>query len=159
RLGIILFSFTIITEAVVYTSAIIFQRELWYKYFMLASLSGSLVSIAAVFVVTQFSQGLFAIYVCFILVSVVRSGLDLFFTRQRVFPINIDMQFAKRLTLDTLPIAFMLICNLIYFRVDILLLSFLKSSQDVGIYDLAYKFFDFLIALPLFLSNTLYPSL
>ena len=39
------------------------------------------------------------------------------------------------------------------------LLSILKSTKDVGIYGLSYKFFDFLIALPLFLSNSVYPFL
>jgi len=32
-------------------------------------------------------------------------------------------------------------------------------TKDVGIYGLSYKFFDFLIALPLFLSNAIYPFL
>jgi O-antigen/teichoic acid export membrane protein len=53
----------------------------------------------------------------------------------------------------------MLVFNLVYFRVDTILLSLLKTSNDVGVYGLSYKFFDFLIALPLFLSNSLYPFL
>jgi O-antigen/teichoic acid export membrane protein len=47
----------------------------------------------------------------------------------------------------------------VYFRADIFLLSILKTTKDVGIYGLSYKFFDFLIALPLFLSNAIYPFL
>jgi O-antigen/teichoic acid export membrane protein len=35
----------------------------------------------------------------------------------------------------------------------------LARTPDVGIYSLSYKFFDFLIALPLFLSNAIYPLL
>jgi O-antigen/teichoic acid export membrane protein len=40
-----------------------------------------------------------------------------------------------------------------------LLLALQKPTTDVAVYDLAYKVFDFLIALPLFLSNTIYPQL
>jgi O-antigen/teichoic acid export membrane protein len=39
------------------------------------------------------------------------------------------------------------------------LLSLFSSTKAVGIYGLSYKFFDFLIALPLFLSNAIYPFL
>jgi O-antigen/teichoic acid export membrane protein len=53
----------------------------------------------------------------------------------------------------------MLIFNLVYFRADRFLLSLLAPTKDVGIYGLSYKFFDFLIALPLFLSNAIYPFL
>jgi O-antigen/teichoic acid export membrane protein len=35
----------------------------------------------------------------------------------------------------------------------------MAPTKDVGIYGLSYKFFDFLIALPLFLSNAIYPFL
>ena len=53
----------------------------------------------------------------------------------------------------------MLFFNLVYFRIDIFLLSILKPSADVGIYGLSYKFFDTFLAIPLFLSNVLYPLL
>src|SRR5438046_5823597 len=35
----------------------------------------------------------------------------------------------------------------------------MRSSHDVAIYDISYKVFDFLIAIPLFLSNSLYPTI
>lgn len=82
-----------------------------------------------------------------------------FFAKRQVLPITIDTAFIKKLLVQTLPITFMLVCNLIYFRIDMFLLSLLKPSTDVAQYDLSYKFFDFFIALPLFLSNALYPSL
>jgi O-antigen/teichoic acid export membrane protein len=56
-----------------------------------------------------------------------------------------------------MPIGLMLIFNLIYFKADIILLSIFVPARDVGIYGLSYKFFDFLLALPLFLSNSIYP--
>src|SRR5258708_21706150 len=53
----------------------------------------------------------------------------------------------------------MLFFNLIYFRIDVLVLSLFQNTSAVGAYGLSYRFFDFLIALPLFLSNALYPTL
>ncbi len=76
-----------------------------------------------------------------------------------MFPFQLDTHFIKELTFETLPITLMLVCNLIYFRIDMMLLASLKPSTDVALYDMSYRFFDFFIAFPLFLSNALYPSL
>lgn len=159
RLGMTIFSFTLITEAILYTTSAVFQRELSYEYFMVSSVIGSIATLLFVLIATYFSNTLLFIYLSFILGGIVESGTALFFTKEGVLPPRIDTLFAKRLALETLPIALMLIFNLVYFRIDIILLSLMKPSQDVGIYDLSYKFFDFLIALPLFLSNALYPSI
>lgn len=159
RMGISLFSFTFITEAILYSSTAVFQRELSYEYFMVSSVVGSIATIFFVLVSTMFSHSLLPVILSYLLGGAVESGFALFFTREGIFPFSIDRQFVRKLTIETLPITLMLVFNLIYFRIDLLLLSFFKPSHDVAIYDLAYKFFDFLIALPLFLSNALYPSL
>jgi O-antigen/teichoic acid export membrane protein len=80
-------------------------------------------------------------------------------TRESIFPFYFDYSFAKKIFLSSAPLGLMLIFNLVYFRADIILLSILSSTKNVGIYGLSYKFFDFLIALPLFLSNAVYPFL
>jgi O-antigen/teichoic acid export membrane protein len=159
KLGITIFSFTLIPEAILYTATVIFQRELIYKYFMIASIIGSMVTILFVLISTTISYSLFFVFFSFIAGGMIESILALFFTKEAIMPFRIDVAFARKLTVEALPITLMLFFNLIYFHVDILLLAMLKPSRDVAIYDLAYKFFDFLIALPLFLSNTLYPSI
>jgi len=159
RIGIMFFSFTLITEAIVYTATAVFQRELSYEYFMVSSVIGSVTTLFLVLVVTVFSNSLYFVYLSYIVGAIIESGLALFFTREGVLPPKIDIRFARKLTLETVPVALMLIFNLIYFRIDMILLSLFKPSTDVGIYDMAYNFFDFLIALPLFLSNALYPSI
>lgn len=159
RLGITIFSFTLITEAMLYCSTAVFQRELSYEYFMISSVIGSFATLFFVFLMSIFSHSLFFVLGSYILGGILESGLALFFTKQSLFPVKVSIGFIKKLAIDTLPIALMLIFNLIYFRIDIIILSLYKSSQDVALYDLAYKFFDFLIALPLFLSNALYPSI
>jgi len=91
--------------------------------------------------------------------SLISSLLMLFWTKQNFLPLSFNTKFFKELLRESLPLGLMLFFNLVYFRSDIFLLSFMKSTSDVGIYGLSFKFFDFLIALPLFLSNSLYPVL
>lgn len=159
RTGIAIFSFTLITEALTYTALAFFQRELSYEYFMIATIIGSFSTLFFVFISTFFPYSLLFVLLSYVLGGIIKSGLALLFTKESMLPITLDPHFVKKLTMETLPITLMLVCNLIYFRIDMLLLSSMKSSSDVALYDLSYKFFDFLIALPLFLSNALYPSL
>ncbi len=159
RLGIAIFSGTLITESILFSAFAVFQRKRIYQKFMVATVVGSLATIifVGIFGVLQFS--LVFIFFAFLLGAVIEAGFSLFYTDEALFPIHVDPVFVKRLAIETFPVALMLLFNMVYFRIDMILLSFLKPSSDVAFYDIAYRVFDFLIALPLFLSNVLYPKL
>lgn len=159
RLGIVIFSLSILTEGILVSSAAIFQRELRYDLFMLSTIVGSIAALFFTSIVTIAGLPLMYIFAGLVLGAVIESTSALLFTKESIFPLIVDHRFIRRLIKDTLPLTLMLVFNAIYFRVDMILLSLLKSTTDVAIYDIAYKFFDFLIALPLFLSNALYPGL
>ena len=159
RLGILLFSLTILTESMMTTAAAIFQRELTYKFFMLANAVGSVITLVLVLLFTSGSQMFLSIFIAFVIGGLFESFLALWLTKEKLLPLSINISYAKKLLADAFPVTLMLLFNLIYFRIDIIILSFFRTSHDVGVYDLAYKVFDFLIALPLFLSNSLYPKL
>lgn len=159
RLGILVFSLTIITESILYTSSAIFQRNLSYFHFMISSIIGGVVAVGLVGLFALLSYPIIYIYFAYVISGVAESLTALYLTRERVFPPRIDHEFIRRLAKETFPITLLLVFNLIYFRIDMILLSVLRTSKDVAIYDLSYKVFDFLIALPLFLSNALYPSI
>lgn len=159
RFGILIFSFTILTESLLITSAAVFQRELTYEYYMVASLVGSIVSLLLISIFTAFSYTLIYVLFAFLLGGVAESATALILTEEKILPIRLDLPFIKKITRETVPITLMLLFNLVYFRIDIILLSLMRTSHDVAIYDISYKVFDFLIALPLFLSNSLYPRI
>lgn len=159
RTGILLFSFTIITEAVLFSSFAVFQQKLIYQRFMLATIVGSVVSLSVVGFFILSGLSLFWVFVGLVIGAAIEAFVALFFTEEKLFPLHVSFQFVKRLTIETLPVTAMLLFNLIYFRVDMILLSLFRSSQEVGVYDISYRVFDFLIALPLFLSNVLYIKL
>ncbi|HXS14562.1 MAG TPA: oligosaccharide flippase family protein [Candidatus Saccharimonadales bacterium] len=159
KLGILLFSVTLVTEGILYSATALFQKKLAYKNQALSAAWGAVVSLLLVGLVFFLSLPLLFIVLAFVLGGVVESLVALFLTKEAIAPLSIDTKFVKSLAVQTAPITLMLLLNLVYFRVDGFLLALMKSTRDVGIYDLAYKFFDFLIALPLFLSNSMYPHL
>ncbi len=58
-----------------------------------------------------------------------------------------------------LPIAVMLILSVIASKVDTIILGVHTQAINVGQYGLAYRFFDVILVLPVFLMNALYPQL
>ncbi len=65
----------------------------------------------------------------------------------------------KRLFLEAVPMAIALVLIKIYFQIDVILLSFLKGSYDVGIYSAAYKVLEVLITVPAMFVGSVLPSL
>lgn len=159
RAGIAIFSFTILTEAIVYTASALFQKKLTYHHLTFASVAGSLVSLCLIPVFFLLFHSLISLFIALLLGAVVRAVYALVITKQGIKTPSLDLKFIKTMFTQTLPITIMLIFNLIYFRIDMVMLSVMKSPHDVAIYNLSYSVFDFLIALPLFLSNTLYPKI
>jgi O-antigen/teichoic acid export membrane protein len=159
RFGIFIFSFGIFAQSIILSASAIFQKTVNYYFYMVGTIIGSVVNLITVLLFAFLNFSLTYILFGFVLSSFVGALTLLFFAKEKILPLSLDKEFTVKIMRASWPIGLMLIFNLIYFRVDVFLLSILKTTQDVGIYGLSYKFFDFLIALPLFLSNAVYPFL
>ncbi|MFA6005750.1 MAG: flippase [Patescibacteria group bacterium] len=58
---------------------------------------------------------------------------------------------------EAAPVGLMLFLNTMYFRADVFVLSALKTNADIGVYQLAYKFFEFPLAFATFFANAIFP--
>lgn len=68
-----------------------------------------------------------------------------------------DMVYWKQIFVQTWPMAVVLILSLIYFRIDTLMLSLMKTSTDVGIYGPPYKVLEMLMLLPTMFMGNVFP--
>jgi len=159
RVEIFIFSFSIFAQSIILSATAIFQKSINYFRYMIGIIIGSLVNLVLVLLFIFLNFSIFFILFAFTASSITSALLLIKLTRESIWPLSFDRAFAKEIFIKSFPIGLMLIFNLIYFRVDMFLLSLLAPTKDVGIYGLFYKFFDFLIALPLFLSNAIYPFL
>ncbi|MEX2144976.1 MAG: flippase [Candidatus Spechtbacterales bacterium] len=76
-------------------------------------------------------------------------ALNIFFaTRIVSFRPSISLHKWKNILKQTYPIAVSLIFTLLYFKADTILLSVLKSPEDVGLYNASYKVLETLIFFP-----------
>ncbi len=159
RLGIFVYSFSLFSQAILTSASAFFQKKLNYFPYFISVFLGSLTNLAVVLVVTYLGFSIIYIVLSFVISGFITGIISMYYIRDKIFPVSFDFALSKKLFASAFPIGVMLIFNLIYFRADMFLLSLLKPAKDVGIYGLSYKFFDFLLALPLFLSNALYPFL
>ena len=157
--GLLLFSLTILTQAVVTTHSALFQLKSRYDLLLYSLLPGAAVLMVLVGAVVVLRLPLLAVYAAYIASGVVSALAAFLLSGQRLSVALPDFSFAKTLFRRGIPLGSLLIFNLLYFRIDILLLSMLKGEAAVGVYGYAYKFFDFALTIPLFLSNSLYPFL
>lgn len=159
RIGLLIFSFMLLANALLYSATALFQKKLSYQNLTRAQFIGSLCAlvIAGICFVTKAPL----LYFLFSLVvgGLISGIISVLSTKEKLIPITIEFSFTKDLVKKSLPYFLMLFINMLYFSVDTILLSVLMTKQAVGVYGLSYQVFEFLIAIPLFLSNSIYPIL
>lgn len=157
RFSIIIYSLSILAQALVTTMNAVFQEKLRYEFATIAVIGGALFRLGSTYV---FGTGsvLGAIF-CFLFGAVVNALIAFFLAKkiETTLSPTFSLKHSLKLFKTAFPLGITLVFNLIYFRVDSILLTLTQPTQDVGIYNLAYSFFEFALVLPLFFMNALYP--
>ncbi len=162
RLGIILYSPTILFQALVTTANALFQKHLRYDLATLALLIGDIVSLVLVtlsaFMVFQ-GAGSVAAAASLMIGTAATGIISLTIANRLAGPtrLSLTIKSIKELLIAGLPLGIMLIFNQVYFRFDSFVLTLTRTTAEVGIYGLAYKIFELPLVLPTFFMNALYP--
>ncbi len=87
-------------------------------------------------------------------------ALTLYWARKfERFHIAFDLNFWKEILKNTWPLVFAVILNLLYFRTDTVILSWLRPLEAVGVYSLSYKILEGLLAFPAMFVGLVMPLL
>lgn len=104
--------------------------------------------------------GFYHLIVAGVIGNAVMFLLTNYYTRKLVIPrYQFDWQLCKKVFLAALPYGIALILNTIYFRIDTIMLYFMKNSKEVGIYSVAMRMLEALAVLPLYFMNSVLPVL
>jgi len=149
KLGVIITTLTYFFNSLVQILTSLFQRRLAMGKVMTSEIIGRLAHLATIIVIISLSGGLLMILLGNIINTLVYF-IALYFFARRFIKINFSFDFSLWLNVlkKTWPIAVGIFFNLIYFKADTLILSFLKPAGDVGIYGAPYKFLEILTTLP-----------
>lgn len=70
---------------------------------------------------------------------------------------SLTLPFLKKIISGSFRYGILIVLGLVYFRVDVLLLSYLKGNFDTGIYGVGYKFLEVALVFPTALSTAIFP--
>jgi O-antigen/teichoic acid export membrane protein len=101
---------------------------------------------------------LFWVMVCYSLAGIVQA-IFMITATYKYYPIrlNIDWVYWKQIFKKALPLFVIITFNLIYYRIDTVMLSVMKDQIAVGLYGASYKILEILIALPGMFMGLLLP--
>lgn len=138
----------------------IFQKYLKMVWVAAGEVAGRLVQLGLVYLLIKMKLSL--PYFLGALVVANFTGFSIQFIRARKlvpFRLKINLEAWKNILKKALPIGIGLIFVLIYFKLDTVMLSLMKTPQAVGIYGLAYKVLENLIFFPAMFVGLVTPFL
>jgi len=163
KLAIIFYLPTVLFQSIVISANALFQKQLRYDKSVLAAVIGSVTMLSSVFVLTRLSTFPLFLYPILLVGGAVQAGISLGLTSKflTIPPDTITKlsHSAKTLFVRSLPLGITLVMNIVHFRADIFILTVMRTTQEVGVYGLATKFFEVPLTIPAFFINALYPVL
>lgn len=79
--------------------------------------------------------------------------------KDKVYGFRFDREIVRRITHESFWMGLVIVFSFIYFKVDTIILSFMKSSVDVGIYGAPFKVLEILLAVPQMFLGNVFPAL
>ncbi|MFA6511827.1 MAG: flippase [Patescibacteria group bacterium] len=138
----------------------LFQAHLNTFWVVFGEIIGRLVVIGLVLLIISNAGALPWIIAAVVLGSFSNFVIMLLATRRFVrLSLKFDMVYWRYILRETFPIAVSVILNLIYFRLDTILLSIFQPASEVGLYGAAYKILEILVTFPNMFIGLILPVL
>ncbi|MBL7058217.1 flippase [Patescibacteria group bacterium] len=138
----------------------LFQKNLRMEKVAIAEVISRIVLVVGIALSAWFDLGLYSILIFIVLSSFVNFLLLFIFSRKLVkIRLEFDFELWIEIIKKSWPLAVTIGLNLIYLKADTLLLSFMKTEEEVGIYGSAYKVVDVFITLPFMFAGIVLPIL
>lgn len=140
------------------TMVTVFLTNLKMGYSVISDIAGRAVSLGAVIYVATADLGFYAVVATAALGSLVTFSVSTWLARRFVkIRFYRDVALWKGMLKEALPLGAALVVSQLYYRIDILLLAFLRTPAEVGVYSAVFKVLELLLTLPLFFLNSVFP--
>jgi O-antigen/teichoic acid export membrane protein len=160
RNGILIALPTIFAVSVLNTMTPVFQVKLKMDRVAAAEIGSQTLGAALIVALVVADRSFYELVLATVVSSAAYALLVYLFSRPLARTrLSVDLGVWKRLLRVALPLGVAVVVGTIYFRADALILSLLKSSHDVGIYGVAYRFYEMTIPFPAFFLAPVFPLL
>lgn len=136
----------------------VFQAKLHLDWVALTEIFGRLTTILFILIFIYFDFGFYFITLTIFLGNLISSILIIKLLKGLVvINFDFDCMLAKRLIKQSIPISLVSVMTILYFKLDTIILSILRGSQEVGIYSLSYKIVENILIFWGFYIAVIYP--
>ncbi|MBI2315281.1 flippase [Candidatus Daviesbacteria bacterium] len=158
---ILLATIAILPQAVAFTFDAVFAALQKLQFSAIALFASSLTTALTGFVLVRGGFGPTGAITALIVGQIIYAVflILLFFNKQKLVWSVINFNAIKQAVAGSLPYGLLGVLGLLYFRIDTVMLAYLKGSFETGIYGAAYKFLEAVIFIPSVLSMALFPVL
>lgn len=127
----------------------VFQKNLAMDKVALTEVLGKVVQLAIIVFAVKYDLGFRVIIMSLLAYMIFNFTIVLFWSRRYLkFKPQIDWTYWKKFIKESLPMGIAALIAFLYLKIDTILLSVIKSSSDVGIYNAAYKVIENIIFFP-----------
>ena len=138
----------------------LFQKKLTMGKVAIAEVAGRVVLLGGVGLAIYTNSGLMAILWATVISSLINFLLQFIFAQKFVtIRLAKDWDIWKTALKKSWPLALTIAFNLIYLKTDTLILSLIKTQEEVGLYGSTYKIIDVLVTLPFMFAGVILPLL
>lgn len=138
----------------------VFQKHLVMDKVATIELGGKLVQLGIIIISVRGDYGFRYIALALLGYMLFNASLVLWLSRRYfTFSFQFDALYWKEFLKQSLPLGIASIVTFAYFKADTIMLSMLKTSADVGIYNVAYKVIENLIFFPAMVAGLVLPLL
>jgi O-antigen/teichoic acid export membrane protein len=136
----------------------VFQKNLAMDKVALGELAGKIVQVITIIAVVKAELG-FNWIISSLLLNMIVNFLIIYFLAKKYVRIHLrfDFDYWKIFLKESMPMGIATIITFIYFKMDTILLSVMKSSADVGIYNAAYKVLENITFFPAMIAGLVMP--
>ncbi len=138
----------------------VFQKNLAMDKVASAEVLGKLLQITIIILAVKLNLGFIAI-IFSVLASMILNFVIIVFLARKYVSLSLQFDFAywKKFLIEAAPLGFSSLVIFIYFKIDTILLSILKTASEVGIYNAAYKVLENITFFPAMIIGLIFPLL
>jgi O-antigen/teichoic acid export membrane protein len=138
----------------------VLQADLEMHKSAIADVAGRLVNLGLVILAISYRLGISEVLLTSFVGNLVLLSVNWYWVTRKIrLSLAFDFAVWKKLLHEALPMGIVLVLSTIYFRIDTLMLSTMKSLAEVGIYQAPYKVLEVILSFPTIFMSSVFPIL
>jgi O-antigen/teichoic acid export membrane protein len=150
KILIIIGSFGMIITSITQVLGGLFQKLLKTQVLVIGEILSKIIFLVVVIVLLLFFQvSLLGIIIGFVLAAFIQS-IYIFINSKKYIKLSLSFDFTywKYIFKESLPLFIIMSFNLMYYKIDTIMLSIIQGPEAVGMYGVSYKVFEMLLVFP-----------